>query len=256
MTGLRLAQSIGASVARTGSYLPTFGGIPDEAGDPVRVPWRERPRLVAQERTPWEIYVDLRGRRFIAEDEPSMDRKERALLGLDRTTFWMICDDRAVDESSPMVGDWSANSLRQRANRRAGVHSAQTLAAVAALAGIDPDGLMATVAEYNQGVRMQSDALGRRLLMAPIDRRPYYAIRNHGTSLLTFGGIAVDIDLRVQRADGSTIDGLFAAGEVIGAATLMGNSFCGGMSVTPALTFGRLIGQRLARAQSKASDAR
>jgi fumarate reductase flavoprotein subunit len=38
---------------------------------------------------------------------------------------------------------------------------------------------------------------------------------------------------------------LYAAGELLGAGQLMGQSFVGGMMVTPAMTFGRLLGQRL-----------
>ena len=33
---------------------------------------------------------------------------------------------------------------------------------------------------------------------------------------------------------------------MIGAGATCGNSFCSGMMVTPALTFGRLLGERLA----------
>ena len=37
-----------------------------------------------------------------------------------------------------------------------------------------------------------------------------------------------------------------AIGEAIGGATLSGNCFVGGMSVTPALSFGRWLGRELA----------
>ena len=36
-----------------------------------------------------------------------------------------------------------------------------------------------------------------------------------------------------------------AEGELLGAGQFMGRSYCGGMLVTPALTFGRLLGQRM-----------
>lgn len=52
--------------------------------------------------------------------------------------------------------------------------------------------------------------------------------------------------LRVRREDGTTIDGLFAAGEILGAGATCGNSFCGGMVMGPALIFGKLLGERLA----------
>ena len=37
----------------------------------------------------------------------------------------------------------------------------------------------------------------------------------------------------------------YAAGEVIGAGTTLGNAYVNGMLVTPAITFGRLLGERI-----------
>ena len=42
--------------------------------------------------------------------------------------------------------------------------------------------------------------------------------------------------------------GLFAVGEAIGMGATSGQAFCGGMSVTPALSFGRILGRSLADA--------
>ena len=50
---------------------------------------------------------------------------------------------------------------------------------------------------------------------------------------------------QVVRQDGGPIAGLYAAGELLGTAQLMGSAFCGGMNVMPALTYGRLLGQKL-----------
>ena len=63
----------------------------------------------------------------------------------------------------------------------------------------------------------------------------------------TYGGLAVDPSLRVLRRNDVPIGNLYAAGEVVGGGLLTGNSFCGGMSVTPALTFGRMLGDRILR---------
>ena len=37
----------------------------------------------------------------------------------------------------------------------------------------------------------------------------------------------------------------YAVGEVIGAGTTLGNAYVNGMFVTPATTFGRLLGERI-----------
>jgi len=245
--GLRLARDLGAGVVGADDFLPTFGGLPDEE-DPTRVYWPDRPLLVAEERTPWEIYVDRHGRRFVAEDLHSIDAKERALTGVTDLTFFTVFDDRAVSESGTIVVGWSPDDLRAKAGVRPGVFVGDTPEALARAAGIDPEGLAGTVAAYNGMVERGHDPdFGRTLFPAPIAAPPLYALRNHGISLITFAGVAVDTDFAVRREDGSRIDGLYAVGEVIGAAAAMGNSFCSGMLVTPAITFGRLLGRRLAK---------
>ena len=79
----------------------------------------------------------------------------------------------------------------------------------------------------------------------------------HGMVLKTAAGLAVDEALRVLDPDGWPIPGLYAVGEAIGGGTLSGNAFVGGMSVTPALGFGRWLGQSLGRAAvaGRAADA-
>ncbi len=241
--GLRLARTAGAAIVGQGSYIPTFGGLPPADG--IRVEWQQRPRLVATERPPWEIYVDRAGRRFVAEDEPSIDAKERALAHVSDLTFWMIFDAEAADASWPVVEGWERTDLDDRAGLLPGVHRADDLSALADLAGIDPDGLAASVATYNAGVAHGHDELGRQHLPAPIARAPFYALQNHGVTLITFCGVDVDTDLAVRRPDGSSLRGLYAAGEILGTAATSGHAFCGGMLLTPALTFGRLLGRAL-----------
>ncbi len=242
--GLKMAMAAGARLVGQGNYLPTFGGLPPTEG--LRIPWDDRPLLVAQERPPFEIYVDRGGRRWVAEDEPSIDIKEHALEAIADMTFWMVLDARALREGGTFVKGWDAAELDRRANRQTGVHRADSLEALAAAAGIDAAGLAQTVAEYNAAVAAGEDrAFGRRCLPAPIAEAPFYALQNHGITLRTSCGIDVDIDLRVLGADGAPIDGLYAAGEILGAAAIGGRSFCSGASVTPAITFGRMLGARL-----------
>jgi hypothetical protein len=163
-------------------------------------------------------------------------------------TFFTVFDDLAIDESKNIVVGWSGDDLRARANNRVGVHRAESIEELARLAGIDPAGLRSTVERYNGYVASGADPdFGRTFLPARIEKPPFYAMRNHGISLITFSGIDVDAELRVRRDDGTTIEGLYAAGEILGAAATCGNSFCGGMLVGPAMVFGKVIGERLAR---------
>jgi FAD binding domain len=245
--GLIAARAIGAGLAGAGTYLPTFGGMP-HPDDPGRVQWVDRPLLSALEREPWEIYVDRSGNRFVAEDEPSIDLKERALVGVDDMTFWMVFDDAAVNSSKDIVQGWSSNDVRTQANQRDGVVSAQTIVALAEAAGIDAEGLSNSIERYNAAaIAHEPDEFGRTVRPAPIATAPFYALKNHAVTLLTFTGVDVTTDLQVRRPDGSVIGGLYGLGELLGSGAYMGNSFCSGMLVGPCISFGRWLGADLAR---------
>jgi succinate dehydrogenase/fumarate reductase flavoprotein subunit len=244
--GLNMARGLGAQIAGRGTYLPTFGGLP-HPNDPLKACRTDRPLFNANERPPYEIYVDRFGKRWIAEDDESISRKERALLKTDGLTFFAVFDDHAVEMSSSVVEGWSKSDLRDRASQGIGIHAAPSLLELARAAGIDEEGLQQTVVRYNGFVRDRVDPdFGRKFLPALIEKPPFYAMRNHGVSLMTFSGVDVDASLRVRREDGSTIEGLYAAGEILGAGATCGSSFCDGMMIGPAMVFGRLIGERLA----------
>ena len=256
--GLELGRAVGAAFTGGDIYLPTFGGLPHPT-TPGRVQWEERP-LLTSERDPWEIYIDRHGQRWVAEDNPSIDAKERALVahGGD-LTFWTIFDDRGLRDSGTIVVNWTPDDLRERANKRVGVSCADTLEELAVLTGIDPSGLHEAVTRYNDMVSRGVDQdFGRTYLPAPISEPPYYALENHGVTLVTFAGLDVDAQMHVRREDGSVIEGLYAVGEVIGAAATTGQSFCSGMLITPALVHGRALGARLGNAlgdPAKSHDA-
>ncbi|MGH1565048.1 FAD-dependent oxidoreductase [Mumia sp. DW29H23] len=249
--GLHLGMAVGARLQGQGTSLPTFGGLPDPR-TPGRANWSDRQRLTS-ERPPWEIYVSKEGSRWVAEDEESIDLKERALAGVPDRTFWTVFDDAALDAASggdrQLIVGKEPGEVRAMMNQRPGLHAADTLQELADLAGIDAEGLRVTVAAYNRAVEAGRDPEhGRRFLPAPIARAPFYAVRNHAITLVTFQGLDVDASFAVRDGSGTAIDGLYAVGEVIGAGATCGNSFCSGMLVTPALTFGRLLGTDLGRA--------
>lgn len=248
--GIYLGLAAGARLQGQGTYLPTFGGLPDPR-TPGRANWSDRQRLTS-ERPPREIYIDRNGRRWVREDEESIDEKERALTQIPEQTFWTVFDDAALELSTggtnQMVVGKEPDEVRAMMNNRPGLHAADSIEALARAAGIDEAGLVATVAAYNRAVAAGTDPeFGRTYLPAPIERPPFYAIRNHAITLVTFQGLDIDDTFAVVAESGEPIPGLYAVGEVIGAGATCGNSFCSGMLVTPALTFGRLLGARLGR---------
>jgi fumarate reductase flavoprotein subunit len=242
--GIRLGQSVGGYLRGTENFIANFG-LP-LASDSYPTQPVGRLNTYPDRRQPWEIYVNARGDRFIREDMPSVDARENALLEQPGLRYWVIFDQAILEAAPPIVIDWTRAEVEAAFD--AGYPSflrAETLSGLALAAGIDPEGLERAVRGYNYGVATGNDFLGRSHLPLPIGRGPFHAIRQQGSAITTTAGLAVNQSLQVLRRDGSAIPGLYAAGEVLGSGQTMGRAFCGGMMVTPALTFGRLLGQSI-----------
>lgn len=241
--GLMAAVEAGGSIVNRDYFLPTFAGVADpDAHGGVNFATQTYPQF----REPWELYVDPRGARFLREDEPSVDRRERALRDLPGMRFWALFDDRIRREAPSffMIGDW--DSISGRFNRLPAYRSAPTIAELADAIGADKETVAATIAAYNEAVFSNSpDPLGRQHRPLPLREPPFYAVEHLGWSIVSFAGLGVNARLQVTAADGTPIPGLYAAGEVLGLGATAGNAFVGGMGVTPAMTFGRLLGTRL-----------
>jgi fumarate reductase flavoprotein subunit len=86
---------------------------------------------------------------------------------------------------------------------------------------------------------------GKQFLIRKIEQAPFYGIKAQGITVLSPAGLKVDKQLRVLGERGRPIPNLYAAGEVLGFGRTSGNAFVGGLSLTPALTFGKILGERL-----------
>jgi fumarate reductase flavoprotein subunit len=233
--GLAASFAIGAAAANMDKFLPAFAAVENPA---TRDGYAFETATDPAVRVPWEVYVDLDGRRFMREDEPVLNLRQRALLGIRDLRFWAIYDARAVRESpSFLARGWSAFDERFD-GRWPGYARAGSLSLLADEIGVDPAVLTRTITEYN-------DTAAREGRPGTIAEPPFHAVRHSGWSPTGFAGLAVDDRLRVVDADHAVIPGLYAAGEVIGMAATAGQSYCSGMSLGPALAFGRLLGQRL-----------
>ena len=241
----RIAAELGGRLRGGAHWLPVFGGIEDPEAPHRTVHKDYWAVLTPQIRPPWEVYVNRSGRRFVSEEEGDEVVRGRALRAQEEQVFWVVFDEAVLREAPDLLPAWGADGVRARAGGKPPVMVADTIEGLAAAAGIDPDGLAATVAGYNAAVSGAPDELGRRHLPLPIAEPPFYAVENHGTTLPTPAGVAVDGGLRVLTAEGRPMGGLYAAGEILGSAAFSGSGAAAGMNVTPAMTFGRLLGSSL-----------
>jgi fumarate reductase flavoprotein subunit len=243
--GIELGLQAGGVLRGGEHYLPTFAGIPSVSGG-RRILWDQLPSLTPQVRPPWELFVAGDGHRFVREDVDSVDARERALNALPDAAFWAVFDERIWCQAPPLLPGWTEEALAAAWREHANFVRADSLADLARLIGADAQALAATVQTYNEAlVSGRPDPLGREHRPLPIAQAPFRAIRMHGMVLKTPAGLAVNQDLQVTDAGGRAIPGLYCIGEAMGGAMLSGNAFVGGMSVTPALGFGRWLGARL-----------
>jgi 3-oxo-5alpha-steroid 4-dehydrogenase len=137
--------------------------------------------------------------------------------------------------------------------------TAPTVAAVATRAGVDPDGLAATVAAYNAVAGRDpaaaggSDPMGKPPdQVVPLTHPPYslidFSIRPRmldPAPVLTLGGLVVaPASGAVLRPDGTPVPGLYAAGR--SAVGLCSRSYVSGLSIADCVFSGRRAGRHAA----------
>lgn len=241
--GHQLGLAAGGYLRGIENFMASFGIILESDQYPAKA--LGRPNSYPEVRQPWEIYVNSLGQRFVCEDIPSVDAREHALLKQPGMRYWVIFDQEILDQAPPVVERWTQDEVKDAFGSTYSFYTGQSLSELAAAAGINAKGLTDSVELYNYGIESGHDVLGRQHHPVPIAKPPFYAIRAQGCAITGAAGLAVDNDLRVIRSDGTVVPGLYAAGEILGAGNLQGNSYVGGMMVTPALTFGRLLGTKI-----------
>ena len=240
--GLLAASDAGAVVDGSEKFLCTFAGFLEDPADPRSGNFLA---LSPNSRKVWEIFVDAKGRRFMQEDHPSIDYRERALLRQPGMQMFAILDHGILQNASSMTLD-DLSTYQARFGRHPAFVKAKTLAGLAQQLGLPAANLRRTIADYNRAVDLGNDRQwGKQFLIRRIERAPFYAIRAQGITVLSPAGLKVDRQLRVLGGNGRPIPNLYAAGEILGFGRTSGDAFVGGLSLTPALTFGRILGERL-----------
>ena len=241
--GITLGLSVDGFVRGGEHHLPSFGAImlTDEVPSPILGGLNSDPL----DPKPWEIWVNAQGERFLREDTPDIHEKELALTKLPQERFWAVFDDHILRTAPPVVRGWSREDMESAFNVETMFAKADTPEQLAGKIGMPPATLRDTVARFNAGQYQGEDHLGRQYMPASIEQGPFYSIRVQSSQLISFAGLAVDNRLRVVRKDMQPVPNLYAAGEVLGVGNLMGQNYFGGMAVTPALSFGRLLGREL-----------
>ena len=125
------------------------------------------------------------------------------------------------------------------------VQKADTIEELAKKLGLPPDQLKATVernnALYRQGEDVDYGKEKHRL--SPVDKAPFYGAKNTGWMLCTMDGIQINTNMNAIDTDGNPIPGLYVSGYFANEYPNLAT----GMACGRTVTFGRLVGQHLAR---------
>ncbi|MBN6041452.1 3-oxosteroid 1-dehydrogenase [Amycolatopsis sp. 195334CR] len=224
---------------------------------------------LAERSRPGCLLVNERGERFVNESAPYVEAVHAMYGGEhgqgegpgENVPCWLIFDQRnrnrymftGLGPRQPLPGRWYKAGIAAKA---------ATLRELAEATGLPADRLEATVARFNGFARdgvdqdfgrgksaydhYYGDPLNKpNPSLGPVDKAPYYAVRVVPGDLGTKGGLLTDTRARVLRADGSVIDGLYAAGNT--SAAVMGHTYAGpGATIGPAMVFGYLAAEDLA----------
>lgn len=265
--GIRAAQEAGAEVS-----------LMDDAWWGPTIPLPKGPWFALSERSvPGTFMVNETGKRFMNESLPYVEAVHQMYGGEfgqgdgegANVPAWMIMDQRCrnrylfagVPARQPLPKSWLKSGA---------VVKADTIAELAEKIGVPVETLTATTERFNGFARSGVDddfARGKSGYdnyygdptnkpnpnLGVVDKAPFYAVKMVPGDLGTKGGVDTDSTGRVLRADGSVIDGLYAAGNT--SAPVMGHTYAGpGATIGPAMVFGYLAALDAAAKADKHND--
>jgi 3-oxosteroid 1-dehydrogenase len=214
--------------------------------------------LLAERSLPGSLIVDQTGARFINEATDYMSFGQR-LLERERSgnpveSMWIVFDQK-YRNSYVFGGALYPRMPIPRAWYDAGIaHRSDDLMELAGKIGLPATGFSATMTRFNEMSRAGHDAdfhrgasaydryygdptFGPNPNLRALEKGPFYAVRMVLSDLGTCGGLRADDRARVQREDGSVIEGLYAIGN--SAANAFGTTYPGaGATIAQGLVYG------------------
>lgn len=186
------------------------------------------------------IAVNLKAERFIAESR-SYKTLGLAVLRQPSARAWQIFDHSIMSQSVAGVPSFDFDAAMKKGR----IIQADTLSGLAELAGLDAATLQDTVDTYNADIsatgkdsRFERKALAHEYgELVPIQSAPFYGYLCTASINSTYAGLCVNASMAVLNVYGEAIEGLFAAGEVVGG--FHGEAYMTGSSLVKALVFGK-----------------
>ena len=199
------------------------------------------------------ILVNQKGERVVNEKASNHDILN-ALKKQSGETLYLVMDEATFNEwktklaaaglSEDMIDAYVANNGKSKPVFTMGA----TIKEAAEAAGIDGNVLTKTIEKFNTYVEDGEDKAFHRAkeyLTSTFAEGNIYIVEQKARYATTMGGLDVDGNLQVVDTNGKAIDGLYAAGEIIGG--VMGDDSPSGANNGWALTSGKYVADYLSK---------
>ena len=199
------------------------------------------------------ILVNQKGERVVNEKASNHDILN-ALKKQSGETLYLVMDEATFNEwktklaaaglSEDMIDAYVANNGKSEPVFTMGA----TIKEAAEAAGIDGNVLTKTIEKFNTYVEDGEDKAFHRAkeyLTSTFAEGNIYIVEQKARDATTMGGLDVDGNLQVVDTNGKVIDGLYAAGEIIGG--VMGDDSPSGANNGWALTSGKYVADYLSK---------
>lgn len=170
------------------------------------------------------IFVNTDGKRCVNENK-SLGELTEATLAQKNHIMYLVMDQKAWeayvkkaidDHTVPDASTFEAwKSLR---NNGRPVICTGELDVCAKEMGIDPEGLVQTVKDWNAAVKAGEDKAFGRTALVEIGEGPYHIVEQKARYQTTLGGLRANADMQILRKDGKPVGNLYGAGCVVGGA--------------------------------------
>ncbi|QOR73921.1 FAD-binding protein [Cruoricaptor ignavus] len=249
--GIQIGQKLGAKL-----------GFMDDAWwmPAIQLPNGTLFTLVSERAIPRSIIVGKNGKRFTNEASPYVNFVHDQIESGNEVAY-QILDQTAVNRYMygakppllPFSEDWYKTGL---------VTKADTLAELAEKIGIDRDGFVQEVQDYNRDAetgkdtkfgkgesaydRYYGDPTLQNPVMDEISKAPFYAVKVVIGDLGTKGGLDTNEFAQVIKENGEVIPGFYATGNTM--ASVMGYDYAGaGATIGPSMIFGYIAAEHAAK---------
>lgn len=243
-TGIKMALAYGAEMIDTAYIKATYG-------------FKVNPGSIANDFSiiyySGAIMVNSDGARFVNESLSYKLLGDKALEQKDGKS-WLIFDEKMRKHASN-GNNWDKvlwKPIDEGKKDLDWVFQGDTIEEAAKKAGLDPAKIKATVDRYNANVEKGNDPdFGRNSLSSgfgkpgKIENGPFYIFPSVPVMIGTYCGLKVNPNAQVLDVFGERINGLWAAGELIGG--VHGAAYMTGTAFAKAQAFGRIAVRDMAK---------